>query len=56
MLTNRLRLVVMTLTVALIGAIPSMAEAELDKGKAEIAERAFIHGFRMVMNVPSQFC
>lgn len=39
-----------TLTLAVLGAIPSMAQAQVDRGKARIAEEAFIYGFPMVMN------
>jgi hypothetical protein len=51
MLTRTLRLVVMiTFTLTVLGTMPSMAHARLDKGKAKIAEEAFIYGFPMVMN------
>ena len=37
--------------LAVLGAIPGMAHAELGKGEAQqIAEEAFVYGFPMVMN------
>jgi len=50
MRTRTLKLVVMTLTLAVLGAMPSVANAQADKGKAKIAKEAFIYGFPMVMN------
>jgi len=44
-----LRLVV-TLTLTVLSAVPSMAHAQVAKGRAELAEEAFIYGFPMVMN------
>jgi hypothetical protein len=50
MQTNRLRLVVMILILTVLGATPGISRAQVDKGKARIAEQAFIYGFPMVMN------
>jgi hypothetical protein len=50
MRTKTLRLVAMTLTVAAMSAMPTMAHAQVDKSKAKIAGEAFIYGFPMVMN------
>ena len=50
MQTRTLRLVVMTLTLTVLGIMPSMVHAQADKGKAKTAEQAFIYGFPMVMN------
>ena len=44
------RLIVMTVILAVLGTMPSMARAQVDKGEARIAEEAFIYGFPMVMN------
>ncbi|HTW87919.1 MAG TPA: DUF1254 domain-containing protein [Candidatus Binataceae bacterium] len=44
------RLIVMTVTLAVLGTVPCMARAQVDKGEARIAEEAFIYGFPMVMN------
>jgi hypothetical protein len=40
----------MTLTLTVLGIMPSMVHAQADKGEAKIAEEAFIYGFPMVMN------
>jgi len=40
----------MLLTLAVFGTVPSMADAQVDKSKAQLAEEAFIYGFPMVMN------
>jgi hypothetical protein len=45
-----MRLIVMSFTLIALGAMPSMAHAQGDKGKSKIAEEAFIYGFPMVMN------
>jgi hypothetical protein len=51
MQTRTLKLVVMAFTLAVMGAMPSMAHAKLAKGETEqIAEAAFIYGLPMVMN------
>jgi hypothetical protein len=50
MRTKTLRLLAMTLTLAVMIAMPSITHAQADKGKAAIAEEAFIYGFPMVMN------
>jgi hypothetical protein len=50
MRTRTLRLLVMTLTLTVLGIMPSMAHAQADKGEAKIAEEAFIYGFPLVMN------
>ena len=44
------RLIVVTVILAALGTMPSMARAQVDKGEARIAEEAFIYGFPMVMN------
>ena len=50
MQTRTLRLVVMTLTLTVLGIMPSLANAQADKREAKIAEEAFIYGFPLVMN------
>ena len=50
MRTKQLKLSVAILTLAAMIAMPSMACAQVGKGKAKIAEEAFIYGFPMVMN------
>ena len=51
MRTRPPRLVVLAFTLAVQGAIPSMAHAKPGKGETkQIAEEAFIYGFPMVMN------
>jgi hypothetical protein len=51
MLTKTLRLLVMSFTFTVVGSMPSMAHAQVDKGKiTQIAEQAFIYGIPMVMN------
>ena len=47
-LTPRLAVMIVALTVPV--AMPSLADAQGDKGNATIAEEAFIYGFPMVMN------
>src|ERR1700688_376803 len=48
--TRTLRLVAIALFPIVLGMMPGMAHAQADKGKAKIAEEAFIYGFPMVMN------
>jgi hypothetical protein len=45
-----LKLVRMAFTLTVLGTMPSVANAQVDKGNAKIAEEAFIYGFPMVMN------
>jgi hypothetical protein len=45
-----LELVMMAFTLTVLGTMPSVANAQIDRGKAKIAEEAFIYGFPMVMN------
>jgi hypothetical protein len=45
-----LKLVKMAFTLTVLGTMPSVANAQVDKGNAKIAEEAFIYGFPMVMN------
>jgi len=40
----------MAIALIVLGAMPSMSHAQVDKSKARIAEEAFIYGFPMVMN------
>jgi hypothetical protein len=50
MQTKTLRLVAMTLTLTVLGAMPGVARAQGETGNANVAEDAFIYGFPMVMN------
>src|SRR5580658_5816473 len=50
MRTQTLRLAVMAFTLTALGAMSSTTHAQVDKGKAKIAEEAFIYGFPMIMN------
>jgi hypothetical protein len=50
MQTKTLRLVVMTLMLTVLGLMPRMVQAQVNKGNVKIAEEAFIYGFPMVMN------
>ena len=46
-----LRLIVITLTLTVLGNMPSMAHARVDREQTkQIAEQAYIYGFPMVMN------
>jgi hypothetical protein len=46
-----LRLIVITLTLTVLGNMPRMAHARVDREQTrQIAEQAFIYGFPMVMN------
>src|ERR1700735_2534788 len=51
MKTQMLRQVAVSAAFLMVlGMMPGMAHAQADKGKAKIAEEAFIYGFPMVMN------
>src|SRR6202046_3521099 len=51
MKTQMLRQVAVSAAFLMVlGMMPGMAPAQMDKGKAKIAEEAFIYGFPMVMN------
>ena len=53
MRTRTLRLVVIAFILIVLTTTPGIARvahAQVDKGKARIAEEAFIYGFPMVMN------
>jgi hypothetical protein len=51
MQNKMLRLVVTAFTLAMLGGVPSLTHAQVDKAKTrQIAEQAFIYGFPIVMN------
>jgi hypothetical protein len=56
MQTMTLRVAVMAVAFAALGAVPCLAQGKLAKGEAQkVAEEAFIYGFPMVMNYGTMY-